>query len=189
MQLIRPGLGDRVHYAAGGLTVFRAVIAGAHLEFLDRIGAVHIGDDNRAPARFGEKCLRVVRAVHRVPVVEAEIPRKLLSPLVPSVVTAGVSSTKFSQRRATSGNPLTSSWLTSCDCSVFSVSSTGASAVTVIEVCRAASGSWTSTVTLSPTWTTTPLLITVLKTALAGGDFIISRLQVWGDIDPGSFVV
>src|SRR5258705_4886922 len=65
-------------------------------------------------------------------------PWKLMPPAVPSDVSPGVSNTNCSQRRELIGRLLTKFSLTFCDCSVFSVSSRGVSAVTVTRDCVSA---------------------------------------------------
>ena len=71
VQLIGSRPRHRVYGAASGLAVFRTVIAGANLEFLNGVGAVDVGDDNGSPARFREKRLCVICSVHGVPVIKA----------------------------------------------------------------------------------------------------------------------
>ena len=56
-----------------------------------------------------------------------EMPRNDTSPLPPSGVTLGVSITKASHRRPAIGRLPTELWLITCDISVFSLSTTGAS--------------------------------------------------------------
>src|ERR1700676_3498897 len=70
MQLVRAGLGNRVHHPAGSLTQFRAVIAGSHRKFSYGIGAIDVGNNDRASPRLRKKGLAVVGPVYRVPVVE-----------------------------------------------------------------------------------------------------------------------
>ena len=94
------------------------------------------------------------------------MPRYETRPFPPSVVTLGVNSAKFSQRRPAFGRLSFCVWVTTCDMSVFSVSTTGCSPVTVTVSDVLCNGRLRSTVTVWPTCSVKSVRTTFAKPLL-----------------------